>query len=224
MVINPHGNRKFNESDINNLIVFLRKKNIRKTTDYLSFRYENGGECDSIKLPSNPWQLCRMAASRFFAIVNEKDSKKPHLPKTPKYKYTKIERKTLQEHYDLANKHRLLTSEEFMEFVRNMDGNKEFYACPWSAFGLQRKQFFENAFTEYKKLVSEKKMRYCVTGDLEHVAICIENKLTNSRKYRQFYLRNRHLRDMLSRPWDRYSMSENQFFKAVRDNNMKAFL
>lgn len=224
MEFKKNRSRKFTESDIAKLVKILRENNVVRTTTYHEFRTLNNNKCQGITLPSNPWQLFNISAREFFSAVVSGDGVEKVRAENPYYKYKKINRKTLEEHLQLARDNKIYNFIDYSAFVRSLGKPCEYYTYPWHVFKLQVSEFFNLAFDNYKEMLYDKRLRLCATSDLAHVTICMEKQLTNSRKYRKFYLQQKGIQDMLSRPWDRYGMSEKQFFNAVRAKDITAFV
>jgi hypothetical protein len=216
-----HANRKFTSDIMNELADIIKKQRIYKSTKYAEFREKHGGVYMGVKMPCNPWLIANQTVKEFFAYIHGEELQSPT---TKHYGYKKIDRPNLEEHMELARKNNLFTAKEYRKFVSTSKLEKQYFNCPWIAFKLSITDFFKKAIPSHAKIMSKKKMRVCHTSNLEHVAICIENHLTNSQKWRNYYLTNRDVRDILARPWDRFGMSEAKFFKAVRKQELQAFL
>lgn len=205
------------EFDLNKVSDVIREKNLYRVTLYNEFRKENQGTYNGVVLPSAPWRICKKSAREFMDGLFPERSQPLYNPR-----YSKIERASLEDHVKLARRHNLLLSEQFSAFVKNQR-DKRFFSNPWVKFHLKVKDFFKMAHSNYEKMYSTHLFKSLSVNPKEHVRICINNGLTNSRKWREFYLTNRGKMAILSRPWDRFCMDEKEFFVAVRANNMEAF-
>jgi hypothetical protein len=196
------------------LAKLLLKYGIDKTTKYLAFRDEVSGNFHGVAIPAGPWLTMKISAKEFFDSLfpDRQNKKKPHLQY---YNYEKVERKDLQSHIELAKSYRLFTPTMWTNFVTKKKDDS-YYRCPWIAFRLSPKDFFNAAIPERRKIFNEKKMKHSALNPEQHLDLCIKNNLTNSAKWRKFYLQNRHTSDILARPWDRLNLSEATFFTAVR--------
>lgn len=196
------------------LAKLLIKHDIDKTTKYITFRQEVSGNFHGIAIPAGPWLTMKLSAKEFFDTLFPERQKrqKPHLQY---YNYKKVERKDLKSHIDLAKTHNLFTPNKWMNFITK-NQNQGYYLHPWAAFHVSLKGFFDAAIPERQKIFNDKKIKHSALSPQEHLRLCIENNLTNSSKWRKFYLQNRHTIDILARPWDRLNLSEAIFFTAVR--------
>jgi hypothetical protein len=216
-----HANRKFTSDIMNDIAAIIKKNGIHKSTKYAEFREKHGNVYMGVKMPRNPWLIANQTVKEFFAYIHGEELQ---APSTPHYNYKKIDRPTLEEHMELARKHNLLTAKDYRKFVSASKLENKFFNCPWIVFKLSITDFLRRAIPSHDKIMSKKKMRICQTSNFEHVAICIEKNLTNSQKWRTYYLTNRDSRDILARPWDRFGMSEAKFFKAIRKQELQVFL
>jgi hypothetical protein len=195
----------------------IRQENLYRVTLYNKFREENNGNYKGIVLPSAPWRIAKKSAREFLDSIFPERSKPLYNPR-----YSKIERASLESHVKLAKSNNIIISEQFSDFVKNLK-DKRFYSNPWVKFHIKVKDFFKMVYPDYKELYSVHLCKILSISPKEHVRICIRESLTNSRKWRNFFLTNREKMEILSRPWDRFGMNEGEFFKAVRENNMEAF-
>ena len=206
-----------NSETLNALSAILVEKNIYNSTLYKKFREDNHYNYNGCPLPGTPWSLAKLSVRQFFDLI---------FPSRPKIRfnkyYNKITRRTMEEHIQLAREHKVFRSQAFTELVKSM-ATKEYYATPWYKFKIDIDQFFRLAHPDFSELVFESKIKKTTIEPLDHVRLCIENNLTNSKKWRNFYLSKREEFDILSRPWDRFRMTENEFFSTIRNKNMEAF-
>jgi hypothetical protein len=192
----------------------LLKYGIDKTTKYMAFREEVSGKFQGVAIPAGPWLTMKLSAKEFFdTLFPERQQKqKPHLLY---YGYQKVTRKDLKAHMELAKNYKLLTPKLWIKFLTEKQ-DPSYYRHPWVAFRVSLKDFFNAAIPERQKIFSDNKTRHSASSPEEHLRLCIENNLTNSAKWRKFYLQNRTKSDILARPWDRLNLSEAIFFTSVR--------
>lgn len=202
------------EAGFENLAKVLIENGINKTTKYMVFRHQEGGMLQDVYLPSNPWMQCQLSAKEFFDALFPKRLTRAR-PHSPYYSYAKINRKDFNEHIKLAKENSLIVANEWHEYIRK-NGLVEYYQNPWVAFRMSPKKFFDLAIPDRVEKKSLKKMRTSAMPAEDHLACCRLYRLTNSRKWREYYLKNRDTQDILARPWDRLDMTEAEFFTAVR--------
>jgi hypothetical protein len=205
------------EFNLAQITAVIRQNNLYRVTLYNKFRQDNGGSYKGVTLPSAPWRISKKSAREFMDQIFPERTQPLDNPR-----YTKIQRASLEDHVRLAKSNHLLLSEQFSDFVKKQK-DKRFFSNPWVKFHIKVKDFFRMAHPDYAKMYSCHLYKSLSVNPKEHVRICINNELTNSRKWRQFYLTNRANMAILSRPWDRFNMDEKEFFVAVRANNMEAF-
>jgi hypothetical protein len=196
------------------LAKLLLKYGIDKTTKYMAFRKEFSGNFRGIAIPAGPWLTMKISAKEFFDSLFPERQKKQKLH-LQYYNYEKVARKDLKSHMELARNNKLLTPKLWIKFLTEKQ-DSSYYRHPWVAFRVSLKEFFNAAIPERQKIFSDNKTRHSAPSPEEHLRLCIENNLTNSSKWRKFYLQNRHKSDILARPWDRLNLSEANFFTAVR--------
>lgn len=205
------------DNTIKDLCEILRSNNIDRTTAYAKFRKQHGGVFNGIYMPVNPWQSMMMSAKEFFDMIFPR--RKEHHGLVCKYK--KIERKSLEDHFRLMATNKLYTEKLYVNFLRkNRAECKGYYQCPWVAFKMPIREFFDLAFPERSSLLYSARIKKTEMDAYDHLRIIIANKLTSAKKYRQFYLENRDKMDLISRPWDRFGMSESAFFDSVKNSKM----
>ena len=203
--------------DLSKVIKIIRQNNLYRVTMYNKFREDHKWEFNGTVLPSAPWRIAKKSAREFMDEIFPERAQPLYNPR-----YNKIDRASLEEHVALAKKNNILISEQFSDFVKKQN-DKRFYSNPWVKFHIKVKEFFKMAHPDYNELYS---VHLCKTLSItlkEHVRICLNEGLTNSRKWREFFLTNRDKMTILSRPWDRFNMNEGEFFEAVRTNDMEAF-
>lgn len=202
------------DAGFENLAKLLIKHGINKTTKYLVLRHQEGGMLENVYLPSNPWMQSHLSAKEFFDALFPKRLTRSR-PHSQYYSYEKISRKDFDEHLKLAKENGLIVAVEWHEYIRK-NGLVEYYQNPWVAFRMSPKKFFDLAIPDRVEKKSLKKMRLTAMPAQDHLTCCILHRLTNSRKWREYYLKNRATQDILARPWDRLDMTEADFFTAVR--------
>ena len=192
----------------------LVEHNINKTTKYMVLRHQEGGMLGDVYLPSNPWLQAHLSAKEFFDALFPKRLTKPR-PHSQYYSYAKINRKDFDEHLKLAKDNCLIVAAQWHDHIKK-NGLVEYYQNPWVAFRMSPKNFFDLAIPDRWEKKSIKKMRTTALPAEDHLTLCALHRLTNSRKWRDYYLSKRDGQDLLSRPWDRLEMTEAEFFTAVR--------
>lgn len=198
----------------NKLVQVLRSYKIDRTTAYLKFRAKHSSMVDMVYLPANPWQSFRMSAKQFFDMIFPERREVYAAP----IKYKKIDRKSLEEHFRFMATYKLYTEKLYITFVKkHRDEHKGYYQCPWVAFRMPIKDFFDKAFPERETLLYCARIKKTEIDAYDHLRIIVANKLTSAKKYRQFYLANRVKMGLISRPWDRFGVSESQFFSAIKN-------
>jgi hypothetical protein len=201
-------------TDIRKIIV---DHNVRNSSQYLMFRLNNGGYCDGKSLPSAPWTIEKKTAKQFFNEIFPDRVTESHSDTVLKYKYyTKKVWGTLQEHYDYVKKHNITSVPEYRRATKSDLFPDNLYTVPWATFKMSTKEFFSNAIENIKEVRFHKRKKQLPISDVDLVKLCIENKLTNSRKWRNFYVANPLRDSLVARPWDRFFVSEAVFFEAVR--------
>lgn len=199
----------------NKLVQVLRSHKIDRTTAYIRFRAKHSKMVDTVYLPANPWQSLRMSAKEFFDMIFPERREVYPVP----IKYKKIERKTLEDHFRFMATHKLYTEKLYINFVKkHREECKGYYQCPWVAFRMPIRDFFDKAFPERDTLLYCARIKKTEVDAFDHLRIIVANRLTSAKKYRQFYLANRLKMDLISRPWDRFGMSESEFFNAVKNS------
>lgn len=202
------------EDSINKLIKVLRSHNVDRTTAYIKFREKNNKMVELVYLPANPWQSMRLSAKEFFDMIFPERKDRHGM----ECRYKKIERKTLEDHFRFMATHKLYTEKLYVSYVRkNREECRGYYQCPWVAFKLPIRDFFDQAFPERSTLLYCARIKKTEVDAYDHLRIIVANKLTSAKKYRQFYLANRSKMGLISRPWDRFGVSESDFFNAIKN-------
>ena len=203
------------EATIDNLYQVIRSNKIDRTTTYNKFRAIHHGVYDGVPLPANPWQTVRKSAKQFFDELFPERQSKFHAV----LKYQKIERKYVEEHFQLMRDHKLYTEKLYVNFIKaNKRKISGYYLCPWVAFKYPIRDFFDKAFPEREELLYMSRIKKTEISPRQHLDIIIKNNLTSARKYREYYLKMRNKIDLVSRPWDRFGLSESDFFQSVRNS------
>lgn len=202
------------KAEIENLYRVLREHGIDRTTAYLKFRRLNNALVDGVPLPANPWQSLRVSAKQFFDDVFPSRKAK----KSISFGYRKIERKSMEEHFKFMLDNRLYTEKLYVEFVRNNPTEcRNYYQFPWVAFKLPIKDFFDMAFPKRYHMLYLDRIKKTKMSAMDHYNLIVNLELTSAKKYRKYYLANRHKIELVSRPWDRFGLSESEFFNAIKN-------
>jgi hypothetical protein len=184
----------------------------------MEFYELNGGEYNGIKLPKYPWTVCKKSVREFFDTIfpERLEHKNAHGSK-----YKKIQRKTLEEHMQLIKDNKILTELQYRQFFK--DNNLKllgFYSVPWKVFNICCKKIFVNVYPHREDFIYDRRSKKTKITPTEHLEYIKKYNLLGARKYREFYLKNRNELDLLSRPWDRFGLTEAEFFGAIKEDRL----
>jgi len=201
--------------DMVKLLKVLQDFNIDKSTKYIEFFEINGGVYDGLKMPKYPWTVSKKSVRQFFDELFPDRKENKHFKTS---KYIKMQRKNLDEHLILIRKNNIFTETQYREFYKNNKLKLQgFYSVPWKNFNISCKKLFEDVYTTRTDYIYSRRSKKTKVSPLEHLQLILKHNLLGARKYRKFYLLNRHELDLLSRPWDRFGLTESDFFSSLRE-------
>lgn len=205
---------------LNDIRKIIADHNVRNSSEYVVFRHAHKSNIEGKSLPSAPWTIEKKTAKQFFDGIFPDRTELSEKDTILRYNYyTKKIRATLQEHYDYVKTHNITSVPEYRKATKSDSFPKSFYTVPWTKFGISTKEFFSNAIANIKEVRFHKRKKQLLFDDINLINLCIENKLTNSRKWRTFYINNPFRDTLVARPWDRFFIPEAIFFEAVRRKN-----
>jgi hypothetical protein len=189
------------------------------SAEYKGFRAKHSGNFEGIKLPAAPWTCEHKSTRAYFKEIEPgyDDYGRPIKNYIPCRAYVKIQRPSFEEHLEYARENNITSAKEWHDNILSAaKGGKKFYKIPWNAFKISIDDFFSQAYPRIAEMRRIKKLDPSKVSIEQHIRMCVENKLHNSKSYRMFYLANRDRIDLLARPWDRLSLTEHDFFEPIR--------